>query len=496
MAQSGFTPLQIYSSSTPSNVPLAANLSNSTQGAELAINIADGKLFYKNSSGVVTVLATNGTAVIGGSTTQVQYNNGGVLTGSANMTFNGTSLTLANDATIHGLTVGLGGGSVVTNTAVGASALFSNTSATDNTAIGCQAGYSTTTGTDNSYIGRLAGYTSTTGTYNVALGSASLYLTTTGSNNTSIGGLALLNNTTASNNTAVGYQAGYSNTTQNYNTFIGYQAGLNFVGTSGQNTIIGATAGSALTTGHGNTFVGGGDASINASGNQITTGSQNTILGNYSGNQGGLDIRTASNYIVLSDGAGNPRGVFDNNGAFLFGGSTSVPNTAATSGSGGALLAASSGGPNLIQNFSGTIEGISSNYTTYTSGIVYPIVFRTNGTVRGYINYNGAIVSYVGTSDQRLKTNIVDSSPALPVLSNIKVRKFNWLTNDSLEEYGLIAQELNEVYPTAVSEGEDSADGGIDKPWGVDPAKIVPMLVKAVQELNAKITALEAKLGA
>ena len=39
----------------------------------------------------------------------------------------------------------------------------------------------------------------------------------------------------------------------------------------------------------------------------MTTGSKNTILGNYTGNQGGLDIRTANNYIVLSDGDGNPR---------------------------------------------------------------------------------------------------------------------------------------------------------------------------------------------
>jgi hypothetical protein len=48
----------------------------------------------------------------------------------------------------------------------------------------------------------------------------------------------------------------------------------------------------------------------------MTTGSNNTILGAYSGNQGGLDIRTASNYIVLSDGDGNPRGYFDNSGTF------------------------------------------------------------------------------------------------------------------------------------------------------------------------------------
>ena len=62
MAQVGYTPIKIYSSTTAAAVPLAANLA---QG-ELAINTADGKLFYKNSSNVVTVLAnsTYATSVI------------------------------------------------------------------------------------------------------------------------------------------------------------------------------------------------------------------------------------------------------------------------------------------------------------------------------------------------------------------------------------------------------------------------------------------------
>ena len=111
MPQSGFTPLQIYSSSTTTNVPTAGNLTNSTQGAELAINIADGKLFYKDSSGIVQVIGTKG-GVGSSSTTQVLYNSSGLVAGSANMTFNGTTLTLANDASISGLTVGKGGTSV------------------------------------------------------------------------------------------------------------------------------------------------------------------------------------------------------------------------------------------------------------------------------------------------------------------------------------------------------------------------------------------------
>ena len=58
MAQTGYTPLLIYASGTATNVPLAANLTSNSSGAELAINYADGKLFYKDSSGVVQVLAS------------------------------------------------------------------------------------------------------------------------------------------------------------------------------------------------------------------------------------------------------------------------------------------------------------------------------------------------------------------------------------------------------------------------------------------------------
>ena len=105
MAQTGYTPLLTYASGTASNVPLAANLTSSASGAELALNYADGKLFYKDSGGVVQVLATKATGSIGGSTTQVQYNLSGALAGSANMTFNGTRLTVA-DLADSGLTSG------------------------------------------------------------------------------------------------------------------------------------------------------------------------------------------------------------------------------------------------------------------------------------------------------------------------------------------------------------------------------------------------------
>lgn len=106
MAATNYTPIQLYYSTTASAVPLAANLA---QG-ELAINIADGKLYYEDSAGVVQVIATKGAGTIGGSNTQIQYNNSGALAGSSAMTFNsGTNtvtLTTLNLTNALGATYG------------------------------------------------------------------------------------------------------------------------------------------------------------------------------------------------------------------------------------------------------------------------------------------------------------------------------------------------------------------------------------------------------
>jgi hypothetical protein len=133
MSQSGYTPIQNYSSATASAVPLAANLA---QG-ELAINTNDGKLFYKDSSGVVQTMASKATGAIGGSTTQVQFNSSGALAGSANLTFNGTTLTSAGFAgpgtgltgTASGLSIG--GNAATATSATSATSATTATTATN-----------------------------------------------------------------------------------------------------------------------------------------------------------------------------------------------------------------------------------------------------------------------------------------------------------------------------------------------------------------------------
>jgi len=99
MAQSGFTPIQLYRTATGSAVPSAGNMAD----GELAINTNDGKLFYKNSSGVVTTMAdssSSGTVtsvgVVGGTTGLTTT--GGPITSTGNITLTGT-LVVANGGT-------------------------------------------------------------------------------------------------------------------------------------------------------------------------------------------------------------------------------------------------------------------------------------------------------------------------------------------------------------------------------------------------------------
>lgn len=101
MAASGYTPISLYYSTTGAAAPTNTNLVN----GELAINITDGKLYYKDNANVVQVLASKGTGTIGGSTTQIQFNNSGALGGSANLTWDGTYLT-ANSIKDSALTSG------------------------------------------------------------------------------------------------------------------------------------------------------------------------------------------------------------------------------------------------------------------------------------------------------------------------------------------------------------------------------------------------------
>ena len=87
MAQTGYTPILIYSSSTGGNAPAAGSLTNSTLGSELAINITDGKLFYKDNANAVQVIGWKTVPTTAGGTGLTSYTAGDLVYYATGSTF-------------------------------------------------------------------------------------------------------------------------------------------------------------------------------------------------------------------------------------------------------------------------------------------------------------------------------------------------------------------------------------------------------------------------
>jgi hypothetical protein len=263
--------------------------------------------------------------------------------------------TVTNDASISGLTVGKGGGAVSTNTAVGASALATNSSGTRNTALGYVAGNTISTNGTNTFLGAYAGYSYT--------GSGSVF---------------------------VGDSAGY-NTTGNYNTFIGANNGT-------------AACGSA-----------------------VTTGTKNTILGGYSGNQNSIDIRTASNNCIVSDGDGNPQ-IHSNSSSWVGTqwGSIDVTQGAATAGTANSF-GITSGTATPIFGGGNYFSGVFIINEFSQTGEVAIII--TGGNALKIVSQSGAtyVVSSSPTSGQigiYLSGSVVVVKPGVTGTSNFRIIAF------------------------------------------------------------------------
>ena len=272
-----------------------------------------------------------------------------------------------------------------------------------------------------------------------------------GTGNVGVGKQAL-NSNTADSNTAVGYQAGYTNVSGRSNTFIGNDAGE--ISTSSFNTYIGKDAGKL-----------------------ITSGQKNTILGSYNGNQGGLDIRTSSSNIVLSDGDGNPRLRIDTNGSIYFAQNPGANPSASQSGT--VYL----GG---VTNFPYFINYVGDANTRYHFEFG-----NTNGSV-GNIATNGTATSYNTSSDYRLKENVVAMTGATTRLKQLNPSQFNFIADADTTVDGFLAHEVQAIVPEAIHGVKDEVDADGNPVYqGIDQSKLVPLLVATIKELEARITALE-----
>ena len=386
------------------------------------------------------------------------------------------------------------------NTAVGQATLINNTSASNNTA-----------------IGYASMYTNTTGTYNVAVGTqdasgfSTLGSNTTGYSNVAIGTAALTKNTIGYFSTAIGFKAGFSNVTGLSNVFVGAYAGFSSIATGsgantiGGNTFVGTEAGYSVTTGTGNTFIGCSNTgtSTYGAGYYVTTGSKNTILGGYNGNQNGLDLRTSSNNIVLSDGDGVPHLIISSSGTVSAGNGGDVASSTNSKVFNSGSYSSSAAVPNFVGNWMASNNWGIGSHTNASSAYVRIGVVSVNAWTGAYAAiYAGA---YTNASDYRIKENVINYAQSglaqvmalRPVTYKIKDTEAtnsdgSVETNAGEQTIGFIAHEVQAVIPELVSGTKDEVDGnGVDIHQGLDYAKMVTVLVKAIQELKAEIDLLK-----
>ena len=145
------------------------------------------------------------------------------------------------------------------------------------------------------------------------------------------------------------------------------------------------------------------------------------------------------------------------------------------------------GGTSVGDSDSCAIESYGAITIARASGVGrIHMTFTNGGATVGTISTTGSATAYNTSSDQRLKENIADADDAGSKIDTIQVRKFDWKADGSHQDYGMVAQELLEVAPEAVSAPEDS-----EEMMGVDYSKLVPMMLKEIQSLRARVAQLE-----
>jgi hypothetical protein len=370
------------------------------------------------------------------------------------------------------------------NVAVGRQALSSNTTASYNTAVGYQAATANSTGTQNTAMGYATLKACTTAQNNAAFGDQALQASTTASYNTAIGSLAGFNTTTGANNTVVGYSSLNANTTGLNNTVIGSQAGD--AGTFNYSTIIGSRAGGNQTSGDQNTYVG------EEAGGAITTGSRNTLIGRYGGNSSGLDIRTSSNNIVLSDGDGTPRQYIDGSGNVFFNYGSATTVSPAPSG---ISMASAVNIPLQIYMLKQTqVEAhIGFKSSTDTNFYVGTSGGGGSGGIGVYGLYQQNVTnSWTAVSDERLKTELQPIENALEKVANVRTVTGRY-TYD--EENGvtrrlpfLIAQDFVTALPEAVDRQDPNK-------LGLSYSDTVVLAFAAIKELKTIVDAQAAEIA-
>lgn len=371
------------------------------------------------------------------------------------------------DLLVNGVRAGKGGGTGSNNTRFGALAFMANT-----------------TGSYNAALGTLTLNANTTGANNTAVGNAALQLNTTGGSNTSVGAFTLTNNTTGVGNVALGTGSLAGITTGSYNIAIGINT-ANLITTGDFNTIIGNYSGSTNLTS--NIILADGAGNVryqwngtnNVFGNAVqasayrltgmTAGSgalywtsDRVTLANYNASgvvhieaNGGTGVATFGGATYNNDFVGTGRFSggnlrFDNLSNSIFRGIVFGATPADATEYAYIKYQPSAGHFRIF----GSPAGFGGLTTFENNGIQW-LQVNTNNTLNftGATTFNSSVTAtgFFESSDKRIKKEITDN-PTIKGIESIKPKLY---VKAEKEELGYYAQDLQEVLPSAVTEGSD-----------------------------------------
>ena len=432
------------------------------------------------------------------------------------------------------------------NTAVGAYTLnvLNNDGLSYNTAVGYAAGLSLQKGLQNTLLGALAGDALTSplangdASYNTVAGYSALSSDTLGARSTAFGHEALatqnFTSTTITGNTALGFQAGRLVQTGTYNTLVGHEAGT-LLTTGTNNTLIGGLAGDALQDADRNVAIGYEALTADDWGSRtVAIGVGAAGLQNYAS-------ATDSHNVCIGDLAGfyNVTGVSNTwIGSAAGVGASGQSNSGNTGVGYNAGISVSTGTGNVILGFlagfygtaltTGNNNTLIGSYTSATTadagsavGLGHSLAAATGYTTVGHGNSDiraaHGVATWAAVSDERYKKDIVDSEAGLSLINALRPRTFKYKTLGELPEtfrtykadstevfknsetnHGFIAQEVK-----AAIDADSSIKDGFrlwaerdDGAQEVAEAALIPVLVKAIQELSEQNAALTARIAA
>ena len=327
------------------------------------------------------------------------------------------------------------------------------------TAVGERALSACTSGDSNVAIGQVAQRDGIQALKNVSVGNNTLLVNKSGNKNTAVGTYCLTALDDADNNTAVGWNAGASLTTAEECVFIGREAGKG-VTTGDYNISIGAESMLGAVTGIANVNI--GRDGLRA----ITSGQKNVNVGN-DGNRTG----TSASYCASL----GHRGLFNNTGNY----NTAVGYTA---------------GEDITSGSNLTCIGHSANASASDATNEITLGNNSVSTLRCQVT------SISSLSDRRDKTDINTLDLGLDFINELKPVKFKWqsregLAKDGTYEAGFIAQDFQQVQKDNDADYLQMVLESNPDKLEAAPGKLIPILVRAVQELSTELNTLKNTLN-